>query len=236
MSPRLASIYILLVLMPLGLLGWLGTKLAEEESERVRKSLEGVMQQRLVDMDRLTQKVMGDVERQLLEMLDNHKGLPSSENLRQMARKNRFVRQIFLRDPEKEFVHPPLTYPEQTSQEKAFFERTRSVWESGIAFYQPTNDAWNAGQLHGWHTWFWGERINFLLWRNMGGGFEIGIELDTTALIAELISQLPSETTEDAIRGRNYDAQPESDLCIRKFADLARRDGRSPFPVPSEPD
>ena len=215
MSPRLAVIYTLLVLMPLALLGWLGTKLAEEESERVQESLEGVMQQRLADMDRLAHKVMGDVERQLLEILDNYKGIPSSDSLRKEARKNRFVRQIFLRDADKAFIHPPLTYPEQTLQEKAFFERTRSVWESGIAFYQPTNDAWNVGKLHGWHTWFWGERINFLLWRQMGGGFEIGIELDTAALIAELIAQLPAETSIETIHGRQYDPQPDANLCIR---------------------
>jgi hypothetical protein len=210
MSPRLITIYVLIVLVPLGLLGWLGTKLAREEAERVNKYLEGVMQQRLVDMDRLVQKVVDDIEREMLTLSDKYSDIPDSEPLRDIARRNRFIRQVFIRNESREFVHPPIAGPLQTDQERAFFDRTGSVWESGIQFYEPTNDAWQVEDRHGWHSWFWGERINFLFWRQLPSGYEIGMELETTALIAELIAQFPAYTAQEYRRADSYSSNDSS--------------------------
>jgi signal transduction histidine kinase len=215
MSPRLFTIFILIVLVPLGLLGWLGTKLAKEETERLNQSLEGVMQQRLIDMDRLVQKVVGDIEREMLALSDKYSNIPQSDVLREIARKNRFIRQVFIRNDQREFVHPPITGPLQTEQERAFFDRTGSVWESGIQFYEPTNDAWQAEDRHGWHSWFWGERVNFLFWRQLPSGFEIGVEIETTALIAELIAQFPTYTAKEFVRTANPYSSPETSYSIR---------------------
>jgi signal transduction histidine kinase len=202
LSPRLATILALIVLVPLGLLGWLGGKLAKEEQARIQDSLQNLMHQRLADLDQTALKVTGNIEREILGMAQLTKGMPTGANLqerlRQMARENRFPRQIFVRSPDQTFLHPPKETDRMTDQEKAFFERTKSVWESGVQFYTPSNDASQSAEQHGWHAWFWGERINFLIWLQLPDGHLFGTELDTAALLAELIGQLPSEGTPDA--------------------------------------
>lgn len=246
MSKRLAIILLLIVLVPLGLLGWLGSKLAQEENERIRASLEGVMRQRLLDMDQRAKKVTGDIERDVLGFTKVFKGIPGTERLRDISRNNRFIRQVFVRRPDKSFQHPPLGNG-ITQQERDFFERTDSIWKSGIEFHTPANDVaqnleesqvtiqdvqqfdqqeqqqiaqvaapkqqlswdyaqsvdryqWSArqvGEHHGWHAWFWSERVNFLLWRQISNGYTLGAELETTALISELIAQLPANSETD---------------------------------------
>ena len=145
MSKRLAVILGLIVLIPLGLLGWLGAKLGQEERNRVQASLQAVMRQRLVDMDQIAMKVTGDIERDVLGLTQVFKGIPGQERLRDMARKNRYVRQVFVRRQDKSFQHPPVATGGLTQQEEAFFERTKSIWDSGIQFYTPSNDAGNLG-------------------------------------------------------------------------------------------
>ncbi len=211
MRPRLAIVYLLIVLVPLALLGWLGAKLAREEQARVRESLRQVMQQRLTDLDGTIARLMEDLERELLRATEFNPAdtLPrqlvqqqariiqptyDTHQLRDLARKHRFVRQFFVISPGNRFLHPPTSAPSQTAQEKRFYERTLSVWESGQRFYEPTDDAWVAGKTHGWHTWFWGEGVNLLFWRRNAGGHTLGAEIEVTALQAELIARLPANT------------------------------------------
>ncbi len=210
MRPRLAIIYLLLVLMPLGLLAWLGTKLAREEKARVRDSLQQVMQQRLADIDGTIVRLMEDLESELLRATDF---MPAdapqvlqqqvriiqptynTHQLRTLAGKHRFVRQFFVIAANNRFLHPPAGGPEQTDQEKRFYERTLSVWESGERFYESTDDAWSTGPNHGWHTWFWGEGVNLLFWKRTPGGQTLGAEIEVAALQAELIARLPDQTS-----------------------------------------
>ncbi|MBT4223773.1 MAG: HAMP domain-containing histidine kinase [Opitutae bacterium] len=221
MRPRLAIIYLLLVLMPLGLLAWLGTKLAREEKARVRDSLQQVMQQRLADIDGTIVRLMEDLESELLRATDfTPADAPqvlqqqvriiqptyNTHQLRTLAGKHRFVRQFFVIAANNRFLHPPTGRPEQTDQEKRFYERTLSVWESGERFYESTDDAWSTGPNHGWHTWFWGEGVNLLFWKRTPGGQTLGAEIEVAALQAELIARLPDQTSHSR-HARNQDTR-----------------------------
>ena len=211
MRPRLAVIYLLLVLLPLGLLYLLGQKLAEAEQSRVQASLDRLKEQRLVDLHGTIKRLVADVENELLRATDF---IPAAApvqvelqqqariiqptydtpQLRSLVRSNRFVRQFFAISADNQFLHPPTSAPTQTAQEKRFYERTLSVWESGQRFYEPMNDAWAAGPVHGWHTWFWGEGVNLLFWRRTAASQTLGAEVDVAAFQAELIARLPANT------------------------------------------
>jgi signal transduction histidine kinase len=221
MRPRLAIIYLLLVLMPLGLLAWLGTKLAREEKARVRDSLQQVMQQRLADIDGTIVRLMEDLESELLRATDfTPADAPqvlqqqariiqptyNTHQLRTLAGKHRFVRQFFVIAANNRFLHPPTGGPEQTDQEKRFYERTLSVWESGERFYKSPDDAWSTGPNHGWHTWFWGEGVNLLFWKRNSGGQTLGAEIEVAALQAELIARLPDQTSHSR-HARNHNTR-----------------------------
>ena len=222
MRPRLAAIYLLLVLLPLGLLGWLGLKLAREERTRVQESLQQVMQQRLTDLDGTIARLIEDLENELLRATDFIPAAPpvqvsiqqqariiqptyDTPQLRDLARGNRFVRQFFVISGDDQFLHPPTSAPRQTAQEKRFYERTLSVWESGQRFYEPRDDTWASGAAHGWHTWFWGEGVNLLFWRRTQAGQTLGAEVEVAALQAELIARLPANS-DDAERIQLLDA------------------------------
>lgn len=206
MRPRLAVIFIFLVIMPLGLLGWLGFKLAKEEQARMQNSLKQVMEDRLADLNGVVARLIEDLER---DMLRTTEFLPedasnkvqqkakiiqpeyNSNQLRALARRERFVKQFFVIGPNNRFQHPPTGKGLQTTQETRFFERTLSVWESGTRFYESVDDAWQAGPTQGWHTWFWGEGVNLLFWKRIPSGHIIGAEIEVVALQSELITRLP---------------------------------------------
>ena len=62
MRPRLAAVYVLLVLLPLGILGWLGLKLAQEEHVNKQNDLQQLMQQGLTRLDDTIARVIENLE------------------------------------------------------------------------------------------------------------------------------------------------------------------------------
>ena len=211
MRPRLAAVYILLVLLPLGILGWLGLKLAQEEHVNKQNDLQQLMQQGLTRLDDTIARVIENLENELLRATDF---IPAnSENqvsplqqsriiqptydtpqLRRLARKNRFVRQFFVISRDNQFLHPPTTGDHQTFQEKRFYERTLSVWESGHDLHESRKDSREEHKSHGWHTWFWGDGVNLIFWRRTPAGHLLGAEIEVVALQAEIIAQLPANS------------------------------------------
>ena len=69
MRPRLAAVYVLLVLLPLGILGWLGLKLAQEEHVNKQNDLQQLMQQGLTRLDDTIARVIENLENELFKGL-----------------------------------------------------------------------------------------------------------------------------------------------------------------------
>jgi len=47
----------------------------------------------------------------------------------------------------------------------------------------------------GWHSWFWGDGLNLLYWRQpFPGGPVVGIEVERMVLLSDIIAALPTET------------------------------------------
>lgn len=219
MKPKLIAIYLLIVLLPLGLLAWLGSELARDERQRVEMRFRELLEARLEDRNQTMANTIADRERDFLSLCELPPDIGVAE-LRQISRKQRFVRQMFILKPNGSFQYPLLTAT-ATGRERGFFERTKSVWESGTRLGAPldsqnfSNTGGSARNVavqsaqqalplmqssptgdYGWHTWFWGNGVQFLFWRRASSGHVIGLEVDRMALISQILNELP-DTAED---------------------------------------
>lgn len=222
MKPRLVAIFLLIVLLPLGLLAWLGSELARDEQQRVEMKFRELLTAQLSDRNQTFINGIATREREFLELCDVPDDF-TPDDLRRLVRTERFVRQIFVLRPDGGILFPLLD-ANATERERGFFERTKSIWESGTRFGVAAQTVGNYGnifsnppnqalrpkgspagsQSHGWHPWFWGNGVQFLFWRQFPSGRVVGLELDRMALISDLVSQLPATRDNDpaAIAGR----------------------------------
>lgn len=134
MKPRLVIVFLLLVIAPLAALAWLGLKVIRDESEMVQHRFDEFAMQELAGLDNTIVKVVDRWKREL----DRVTGLDGLEidALRERARKERSVRQMFVLDAEGKRYHPPPDGPRNQSED-LFLARTRSIWESSEAFFRP---------------------------------------------------------------------------------------------------
>ncbi len=132
MKPHLAIIFALLVVTPLALLAWLGVREGEAEARRVEDRFREVFAGHLADIESGIGRTVGDVERELYAVTERAGG--SAEDMRAIVRGSRFVRQVFIRDALGHFSFPPADPSQRTEAEAEFYDRTRSVWESGVEF------------------------------------------------------------------------------------------------------
>ena len=218
MKPKLIAIYLLIVLLPLGLLAWLGSELARDERQRVKMRFLDLLDARLEDRNGTMARTISDREREFQSLCELSPDAGVAE-LRRISRKQRFVRQMFVLKPNGSFQYPLLN-ADATERERGFFERTRSVWESGIRLgslmdsqsFKTANQTQNPVQsqslnmpsqaslaeAYGWHTWFWGNGVQFLFWRRAPTGHVIGLEVDRMALIADVLSELPDTDNDES--------------------------------------
>ena len=133
MKPRLIAIFLLLVLSPLALLAWLGWRAAADEEERVQSAISQAYTTQLSSLRTLIHETITEREREFSDLL-----VPSVTGsvtgLRDLIRKQRFVRQAFVLTPGGDFAYPPADDSQRTEAERQFFERTSSIWLSGERF------------------------------------------------------------------------------------------------------
>ncbi len=138
MKPKLFAIYLFIVLLPLGLLAWLGTELARDEQSRVQVKFRELMANQLA----VRKQAIEAGERELVRVTESpgveavaragtapaSKGrvVIDSSTLRLELRSERLARQIFVLRPDGSFIYPLLD-GSATDNEKEFFDRTRSV-------------------------------------------------------------------------------------------------------------
>jgi len=201
-KPKLIAAFLVLVLAPLGALGWLGLRTATSEREVVRHRFDELLASKLADVDATIAKLIEKRERELGRLTE----LNSLEavSIRALVRGERMVRQVFVIDAEGKLAHPPREEPRNEAEE-GFLVRTRHIWESGESFFHPSDtgdagvpvvdagtDAGTTDDDHGWYVWYWGSGINLIYWRRDRAGRVIGAELDRMTLLADIVGELPS--------------------------------------------
>ena len=214
MKPKLIVIFLLMVLLPLGLVMWLGLRVARYEQEAVRDRFSELLLQELFEVDRTIAQFMQQRQSDLLALIDAES--PDAESLRNVAHRTPFVRQMFRLGATGRVLFPSPS--DQLSQDEwDFLQRTRDILidknlihqsqdrpverTSQKARKQPRQAAQSAQQAesgaeptgtHGWYAWYWGRGIQVLFWRKDASGNIIGAELDSARLLADVIAQLPN--------------------------------------------
>lgn len=223
MKPKLIAIYVLIVILPLIVVGWLGNRVARDERQMVQHQLRQLLEDRLHDVDARIAQVVEGYERRIMREGD----LTSlrTEALRERVRRLGMVRQFFILDQDEKLVYPSLNSPE-TATEQAFVERTRNIWLNGqISFsaseddQQPIPAASSLGKgkgkqassfsaqgavpttksavqiSKGWHVWFEGHGLNVLFWWRAADNRVVGAEIPRVRLMADIIGTLPDTAT-----------------------------------------
>ena len=198
MKPKLIAILLLIVLVPLGLLAWLGAKVARDEQEIVQHQFRELLLRKLRDVDATIAALLAERERELLSLTERHPLDPPS--LRRLGRRTPGIEQAFALGPKGKCLYPSLSRP-HTAAERKFLERAEQIWRDQHVFFQPpeaetgghsASGSPPAGRGYGWYVWYWGSGINVLFWRRLESGHVVGLELNRSRLMADIIGKLPA--------------------------------------------
>jgi signal transduction histidine kinase len=212
---KLAIVFTLIVLVPLGLLAGLGFRVVRSEQELVRHQFEKLQRDRLREVESLMRKTLDEIERDLLKSTAITALEP--DTLRAAVRRQPLFRQTFAIAENGVLVHPSPR-AELSEEEREFLRRTRAIWARQAVLYEtPSSEtstitrasgARGTGDSildlarranHGWIAWYWEEGVHFLFWRRHASGGVVGGEVERIALLSRLVGELPSVETE---RGR----------------------------------
>ena len=177
-----------MVLVPLGLIAWLGLKTARQEQEHVQQRMQQVLLARLADLRDSVGRLVEKEERELQRLTELSAADVAA--LRDIVRGQRLVRQMFVMAPDRRFIFPPPDGP--SDREREALQRLTPVWKSGAVFHPAGAEAGTSAGNSGWHTWFAEEGVQLFFWRHLSDGRTVGVELDSAALLAEVIALLPS--------------------------------------------
>ncbi len=223
MRTKLPALLLLVVLIPLGITGWLGMRMAAEEQQQTRIRFERLLQQRLQEIARPLESMVEERKSTLLADTAGF-GALSTPELRTLGWKHPEVEQFFLlgADERLQFPDPDTAL---SRREAAFVERTRAIWAEQALFRQPAPESEAAPSPilassldsfskstapepanHGWFSWHWGNGLNLLFWQQLPDGSIAGAELDRLTLLSDLIALLPDNAGNGESRIRLLDA------------------------------
>ena len=235
MKPRLLAIFLLIVLAPLALVGWLGVRVSRAEQQMVSLRFREVLTGRLQDADAVIAGVLAAKQRQLQAQPWFIARTP--DEIRQMARTFPFVRQFFVLSDDGRLAYPSAAGP-NTEAENEFIARTRQIWANGEIPYagrsvnpivqldtkssaapsvrwnysypieKASRNASQAVQPNlGWHSWYSGSGIDLICWWRDEAGVTVGAEMNLPALMADIVAAL-AQTGSDA-------ALPSARIALR---------------------
>lgn len=204
--------FALMLLLPLGFIGYLGYEMSRSERARTTSQFDRLLNQQLNDIDRVFQDEMLSIEQELVQAYETANGEVS-------AVESPLMLEAFELNATGELLLPTASSPNTSEQE--FLRRTRSIWQSGIRLPTLSESsvavppslqkvsqygnriARNSQQLRpsitasqtGWHAWFYSNDVHLLHWLQLPNGHLIGSELNRPALIARLIGALPASSS-----------------------------------------
>ena len=229
MPKKQAFLLVLIVLLPLVALVWLGGRIARNEQAQVRQQLRDLLTEQLKETERVVLRYFQQRERDFLRLteLDSF----DAARLRQIIRQQPRMRQLFVLEPDGRLRHPAAGPLNRTEQEflsrakvlladKDLVRAARGELESA-AFVQLTSNQTKVPSFfqqatvstHGWYVWYWGRGLNLIFWRRMSSGHVVGVELERSRWISDLIAELPLtsfvDTPETASRVKLVDSSDQ---------------------------
>jgi signal transduction histidine kinase len=199
-----------IVLLPLSLLTWAAIRLAKQENDLSKQRLQGLIGQRVDDLNGLLKRhfeeLAGDIRR--VTAIDQL----NPEELRELARNNPRLAQLFVVDLQGLLIYPnpqePLGVNESNflvKTSRMFANRELFAKEAGLkanqetkpkidpslvsSISQPLNQTDDS--VDGWQIWFWDQGQQLIYWQRRPSGIVVGAVLERARWIADLIDQLP---------------------------------------------
>ena len=206
----------------LGLVCWLGLRLARQERMRIESQYRQLLAIQLSDIDQQIGAWLERRRQRLLEVADEVS--LEAGALRHLVRTNPEVDQVFVVDRDGSLVHPSPA--ESLNRAEATFltrigdflgDKELAAKEEAGGGRPAAYANWTTGSSNsddGWKVWYWGRGLNLIFWRRFADGRVLGIALPRSRWMADLIASLPatepaSETGDSlaARRLRLVDAQ-----------------------------
>ncbi len=252
MKPSLLITLLLLVLLPLGLLAWVGERARRAEQAQLREQLRDVMARRLEDVNRRVTALVEATERELWPVLalvesEVARGLAASSpdagrmpgaaisTFRDVPFQQRLVQQVFVTDERGRLVFPSSDPAQRSNQEQAFLERSGDIWRRGAlgALGAAASEAGEPAASR-WQVWFYGHGPRYLFWTNLGreGQAKAGMEVSAAALTADLLAVLPDNAAPHA-ETMHFTLTDAQDQPLYEWGALPSRDATAPPPVVS---
>ena len=212
MKPKLTIILLLIVIAPLAIIGWLGVRIVQDEQVVVEHRFRELMLGQLRAVDGAVTRSLADYEQSVLDEMSPF--VIDRAELRKRTRQSPYVIQYYVLSPDGRLLFPPVGTPALlTSAEREALRRTRELWDKGVLVDPDASaspEAAHPGSQRtplpkGWHTWYWGDGLQLMLWVRDGEKTQVA-EMNRTRLLADLIASLPEtdvlapELTEGRIR------------------------------------
>jgi signal transduction histidine kinase len=182
------------VSLPFVLVLFLGAYILQDSSERERERDRLLNLGMIADAESLIQRSVSEMETRFFKLSEVITE-PDRELLRDISRKDPFIRQAFLLDSSGGLIFPKAGLS-LSAQEEEFLVRTGSIWKAGVILGAAPGES--GGTISGWYVWFWGPGANFIYYYRLPGGSIFGIEAERTVFMAKLLERLPALDT----RGR----------------------------------
>ncbi len=183
-------------------------RLALNEQQMFAQRIRELLTVRLGDIDRSVSSYFENLEREMFKQtsLDEY----DTEQLRELIRKEPGILQLFVINPDHQLVHPNLNLPLNRTEEEFFNQAGQIIVDRDIqrAAESQSDPAPTSKQVQstkmkaikpsasgplpsGWFTWYWGRGVNLIYWQQRPNGYFVGVTLERSRWMADLISALP---------------------------------------------
>ena len=205
MRSRLVILLLALVVLPLGLIGWLGRLFWQREVADWQLKQKAQATQELQNLQRNLKGLIQAMEmrsHQLLNSIGNNQA-----SLREVSSKQPLIRAAFRMEKSGELKIPDPSRPDLLSDDdREFLQRTASIWSRGALRDSHSQDETNAqiskhaAVTHGWHTWYHQDGPHWLYWQRNADESVIGFEIERMAFLSRLVGSLKAADFSGCVR------------------------------------
>jgi len=213
---KVASILLLIVLLPIGLLTWLGLRMAHNEQQMTTAQVQALVQSQLLGVDDALNGYFRTLQDDWLVHLQER--MLDTDMLKTLPQELGLVQQVLVIGADARRVFPP---PDTglSEAEKQFLQRTAAIWDNPSLLSQgatlpivalgsnsfvskrsqaDVTGAEAGSPQSGWYSWHWNAELHHIFWLRDAQGRLIGLELSPVALLADIIARLPATNPLDA--------------------------------------
>lgn len=227
MPTRILIALVLLIAAPLLVLGWLSTSAIDARDAAARESLQAIFEQRLSESASAATRMLDEFQATLVSAANQEGDRPSV--LAMIRRSEPLARQTVWVDRQGRMLYPQRgsnASPQQESEIQLLEEliRGRPTHQSRgkdpqqnsspVRSASQTVDTTELRQESYWGVWYFEQGLQLVLWIPGDKGDYVGILLNRSAWMSELVAQLPASDATAATNIRTNSSDSSDALSI----------------------